>query len=84
MNIVKDENWYTVYNKDGLYMACYQDKDWAKFAAKHYGGRYTVTKHWVGHPSTADGGDTYFKRDDNVIFYLFIIIIIIVIIFLIF
>ncbi len=50
MNIVKDDNWYTVYDKDGLYMACYQDKDWAQFAAKHYGGRYTITEHFVERP----------------------------------
>jgi hypothetical protein len=50
MNIVKDDNWYTVYNKDGVYMACYQDKDWAQFAARHYGGRYTITEQFVERP----------------------------------
>jgi hypothetical protein len=85
MNIVKDDNWYTVYNKDDLYIKCYQDKIEAQHVAQEIGGRYTITKHWVGIPSTADGGDTYFKRDDSIIYLLCLFtIIIIVVIFLIF
>ena len=50
MNIFKDENWYTVYDKDGMYIKCCQDRDWAQVAAKQLNGRYIITKEFVEKP----------------------------------
>ncbi len=85
MNIVKDDNWYTVYNNEGVYVRCIQDKHWAKAASKKLNGSYITTKHYIGPSSTADGAPIE-KKDDTVVylFFLFIISIIILILFLIF
>jgi hypothetical protein len=41
---MKDSNYYTVYNQDGLHMGSYQDKDWAYYTKDKYNGHMTVSK----------------------------------------
>jgi hypothetical protein len=41
---MKDSNYYTVYNQDGLHMGSYQDKDWAYYTKEKYNGHMTVSK----------------------------------------
>ncbi len=81
MNII-DEYYYTVYNKEGVYIKCTQDISLASLLVDQLEGSYTTTMHYVSPPSTADGGDTYFKRDNSVIhlFYFTIILIILIIV----
>ncbi len=50
MNIIKDENWYTVYNNEGMYIKSCQDRDWAQGVAKQLNGRYIITKEFVEKP----------------------------------
>lgn len=64
MSIIEDKNWYTVYDKDGVYVACYQDKNWAKFAARQYGGRYTVTEQFVERPEYISDHLIDYKREE--------------------
>ena len=40
---MKDLNYYTVYNQDGLHMGSYQDKDWAEFAKRQYNGHVVIS-----------------------------------------
>ncbi len=84
MNIIKDDNWYTVYSKDGVYIKCLQDAGLALYIAKEIDGSFTTSKHYIGPPSTAEAGETYFKRDNSFIhlFYITIIILLIIVIFL--
>jgi hypothetical protein len=40
---MKDSNYYTVYNQEGLHIGSHQDKDWAEFAKREYNGRIVVS-----------------------------------------
>ena len=50
MNIIKDDNWYTIYSKDGVYIKCVQDREVAEGLAKEFNCRYTITSHYVEKP----------------------------------